>query len=364
MPQNFSRPHFLYLDFLRGVAAFAVVLLHWFEGNGYNVFRHALLAVDFFFMLSGFVICYSYEDRLRKGLGLIQFMKLRIIRLYPLILMGATLGVARALGRYAIEGAETGGFQGIIALYALNLLMVPANIFDAAQSFMFPLNIALWSLFFEFIAYAFFGLFAYKWRITPYLIIAAISAVIIWPWIFTTSQTAIDAGPLPNNYALNGIVSNELAIGFFRMTLAFSLGILAFKLRKALNVSFILAPIIGVFMFVYFTLPAATVPAEIDMLIYLTVFPTILIVGSNIDVRQNHFVHRMSSFSGDLSYPLYVLHTPLIWILGWIAKKASIYIAIPHILHGLWIIPVTVMISYVALKLYDEPTRSRLKPAA
>ena len=74
-----SKPHYHILDGLRGAAALMVVWYHVFEGfafaegtNGVegggliDVFNHGYLAVDFFFMLSGFVISYAYDDRWNK----------------------------------------------------------------------------------------------------------------------------------------------------------------------------------------------------------------------------------------------------------------------------------------------------------
>ena len=55
---------FATLDYLRGVAAFAVCILHFRGELGANLLPHACLAVDFFFVLSGFVLAHAYEQRL------------------------------------------------------------------------------------------------------------------------------------------------------------------------------------------------------------------------------------------------------------------------------------------------------------
>ena len=99
-----TKPHYHILDGLRGAAALMVVWYHVFEGFAFadgsaiDVFNHGYLAVDFFFMLSGFVISYAYDDRWNK-MSLGDFFKRRLVRLHPMIVMGAIIGVTYLLNR-------------------------------------------------------------------------------------------------------------------------------------------------------------------------------------------------------------------------------------------------------------------------
>ena len=91
-----SKKHFLILDALRGVAAIMVLIMHTFEmyceGDYHKLFiNHGYLAVDFFFMLSGYVMAHAYDDRWDR-MTVLDFAKRRLIRLHPLILLGMTLG--------------------------------------------------------------------------------------------------------------------------------------------------------------------------------------------------------------------------------------------------------------------------------
>jgi peptidoglycan/LPS O-acetylase OafA/YrhL len=84
-------PHrFEALDSWRGICALMVALLH-FEAFSHlkdlPFFNDAYLFVDFFFVLSGFVIAANYQERLANGFGLAKFMVLRFGRLYPLYLV-------------------------------------------------------------------------------------------------------------------------------------------------------------------------------------------------------------------------------------------------------------------------------------
>ena len=93
-----SKPHYDLLDGLRGVAALLVVWYHVFEGYAFaggtsiETINHGYLAVDFFFILSGFVIGYAYDDRWGKTLTVKNFFKRRLVRLHPMVVLGAVLG--------------------------------------------------------------------------------------------------------------------------------------------------------------------------------------------------------------------------------------------------------------------------------
>ena len=93
-----SKPHLLLLDALRGVAALIVLCYHCFEGFATSVVNqgcnHGYLAVDFFFILSGFVIGYAYDDRLRDGsVPTGMFFRRRLVRLHPMVVFGAVFGL-------------------------------------------------------------------------------------------------------------------------------------------------------------------------------------------------------------------------------------------------------------------------------
>ena len=96
------------LDGLRGVAAVAVMLMHLhalFGAGGELLDRHAYLAVDFFMLLSGFVIAFAYEQRLRKPAARRGFLIDRVIRLYPLLILGAVTGFFSAAVLPDYDGA-------------------------------------------------------------------------------------------------------------------------------------------------------------------------------------------------------------------------------------------------------------------
>lgn len=146
------------LDALRGAAAFAVLFYHLRNiGAGHHgpavlpIFASGYLAVDLFFVLSGFVISHAYGARLRKSLPFRAFMTARFVRLQPVIAIGTLIGFILALVQrlLGLEGAP--GLFAILTCLPANLLMLP-NVLMPSGIFLF--NPPAWSLFYELAANA------------------------------------------------------------------------------------------------------------------------------------------------------------------------------------------------------------------
>lgn len=151
-----TKPHYELLDGLRGVAALAVIWYHIFEAFATSPvdqkFNHAYLAVDFFFVLSGFVLGYAYDDRWRKGMTSGKFMLRRIIRLQPMVVVGVLLGVVA----FIVQGCEKWdgsavSISAVVLSLVLGLFMLPSLPGTLPEvrgnGEMFPLNGPSWSLF-------------------------------------------------------------------------------------------------------------------------------------------------------------------------------------------------------------------------
>jgi peptidoglycan/LPS O-acetylase OafA/YrhL len=112
--------------------------------------RHGQLAVDFFFVLSGFVIHRAYQGRLDAGMGFVEFVKVRLIRLGPMFYVGLGLGVLAYLAKH-IAGAGVGDYIPLIVAIALEALFLPTFMPLTAPGYVgnWPLNQPSWSLSFE-----------------------------------------------------------------------------------------------------------------------------------------------------------------------------------------------------------------------
>ena len=162
-----TKPHYDLLDGLRGVAALMVIFYHVFEAFATSPidqqFNHGYLAVDFFFILSGFVIGYAYDDRW-KTMTTKDFIKRRLIRLHPMVVLGAVLGVIA----FCIQGCEKWdgthvSISMVMLALLINLFLIPAVPGSGPEirgnGEMFPLNGPSWSLFFEYIGNIMYALF-------------------------------------------------------------------------------------------------------------------------------------------------------------------------------------------------------------
>ena len=156
-----TRPHYEMLDALRGVAALLVVWYHVFEGFAFagggaiTTLNYGYLAVDFFFMLSGFVIAYAYDPRWRTTLNLKGFFVRRLVRLHPMVLLSAVIGAVTFSIQGGVQWNGTQVSTGALMLALLcTMFFIPAVPGSYAEvrgnGEMFPLNGPSWSLFFEY----------------------------------------------------------------------------------------------------------------------------------------------------------------------------------------------------------------------
>lgn len=154
-PAFAAKPRFEVLDGLRGVAAVLVVAFHLLESycggdHTKQLLNHGYLAVDFFFVLSGFVIGYAYDDRWAKGLTTWEFFRRRLVRLHPMAVFGTLLGAALFYFGACEEWkpiAETSlGRLALVALVCCTILPVGKSLDIRGWVETNPLNGPVWSL--------------------------------------------------------------------------------------------------------------------------------------------------------------------------------------------------------------------------
>src|SRR4051794_4760580 len=172
-----SQDRFVTLDGMRGLAALVVAGSHVAELVGLGVPPHAHLAVDFFFVLSGFVIAHAYEKRLATTMRPIDFIRVRVIRLHPLIILGSAISLMVPIaGSFAGEGPSI-----LLLMWAAvaGLLMIPVHL--GAWPAAFPLDGPAWSLFAEYavnIVFAFIAVWLTAARLRI-LLIAGVGMLLI-----------------------------------------------------------------------------------------------------------------------------------------------------------------------------------------
>lgn len=366
-----SKPHYELLDGLRGVAALLVLFYHIFEGLSFaaggtliTVINHGYLAVDFFFILSGFVISYAYDDRWGKTMTTGNFFKRRLIRLHPMIIMGVILG---AITFFLQGGVQWDGTK--IATSAVMLAMLCAMFFIPAvpgvsyevrgNGEMFPLNGPSWSLFFEYIGNILYALFIHRLSNKALTVLVGLSGIALaWFTLFNVS-----------GYDMFGVGWTLDTVNFFggtlRMLFPFSMGMLLARHFKPMNVkgAFWICSMILLLLFCVPYIVTENSPISLNGLFeaicILFIFPVLLWIGASGKTTDN-FSSRVCKFLGDISYPLYAVHYPIMYLFyAWLINH-KIYIFSEAWPTALVVYLGNILLAYLCLKLYDEPVRKRL----
>lgn len=369
-----SKPHYELLDGLRGVAALLVVVYHIFEGfafagvsNGVSnglitTLNHGYLAVDFFFLLSGFVISYAYDDRW-KTMSTTEFFKRRIIRLQPMLVLGALIGVITFClqGCEQWDGTSTAALWILLAL-ALTMLMIPA--FPGAgyevrgNGEMFPLNGPTWSLFFEYIGYLLYALII---RRLSNLRLAILAGLLSVAYILFAVFNLSGYGNIGVGWTLDSV---NFWGGLLRMLVPFTIGMLLSRYFKPIKVKgafwICTAILLAIFAVPYLgSSNNLSLNGIYETVVVLVVFPVLVVTGAS-GRTTDSFSAGFTRLLGDLSYPLYIVHYPVMYLFyAWLIKNEHYTFSDTWLL-STGVILLTIAIAYASLKLYDEPVRKSL----
>ena len=284
---------YAYLDGLRGLAAIIIMIFH--SNNMWGVYLpHGYLAVDVFFIMSGFVIASAYDTRLSTGdLSVVEFMKIRLVRLYPVFLLSFLVSIPLFLKQYLGEGVTTDGILFAATTAGLNLFMLPS--YSPRTPLLFAVNIVYWSLFFELLTNAVFAFFHrfIKGRVLP-LIIGLLGICLIG---FGFRQGDLDYGA----------AWQEFAGGLIRSHFGILMGVALFRYRNKFGniLSWIPAPLVLTLACVPMLAPAVKLNQVVDLIAIFIVFPLTVLVLSKANSQK---MTTPLLALGSASYPLYLFH--------------------------------------------------------
>lgn len=356
-----TKPRYELLDGLRGVAALMVIWYHIFEGFATSAldqkFNHGYLAVDFFFILSGFVVGYAYDDRWPQ-LGLKGFFKRRLVRLHPLVVLGAVFGlIAFAVqGCVQWDGTHVDYWKVIIA-FLMGIFLLPA--FPGTHGEvrgngeMFPLNGPSWSLFFEYIGNILYALFLRRLSTKWLKVFVAVSGLGYAAYAILNGSGIYSMG-VGWTIAGTGFLG-----GLLRVTFSFSAGLLLsrdFIPKKIKGAFWLCASMIVVLVSMpYLGNGANVLNGLYDTLCTLFVFPLIIYVGAS-GTAQFKVTLRICKFLGEISYPVYIIQYPFMYLFyAWVWENGYTFAQTwPVALVIFLCLPI---LAYACLKLYDEPLR-------
>ncbi|WP_395645016.1 acyltransferase family protein [Terricaulis sp.] len=352
-----AKQRFAVLDGMRGLAALAVISDHVSSPLMDALIPGRYLAVDFFFILSGFVLTHVYADRLAAGMGALKFMRVRLIRLYPLYLAGILLGGALAL-LYAIKGWGEGTIAQVASSFLFALPLSPAppalSIWPDAP---FPLDGPAWSLFFELFINGAFALI-FLW-LTPLrtVLIALAAGLLLIPSVFLLTSR-LDAG-----FAWSNFLG-----GFPHVAYAFFAGVFIYQMRSRVRLPVLppWAAFLGLIAVFAAPVPAYGVARSFyDLAAAFVLCPALVALSA--DSKISGRVLRVSAFLGAMSYGVYILHVP-IW--GWLRLATDMVApdgAVPGVVNVALTAAIALGATAVLTRVYDVPVRRMLmrrSPAA
>lgn len=353
-----TKPHYNILDGLRGVAALTVVCFHLFEAYATShldqKINHGYLAVDFFFILSGFVVGYAYDDRW-KTMTIKDFIKRRFIRLHPMVVIGAIIGAVMFYFQgCSVWDVSKVSLTTLLIATIMSACLIPATPGSEIRGVgeMFPLNGPSWSLFFEYIGNILYAFFIHKLptKALSLLVILAgcgLAAFAIWgPY-----------GDICVGFALTG---DNMIGGSLRLLFSFSAGLLLSRIFKPI-------PIKGAFWIGGLSIVVLSAVPRIggsehlwmnglyDTICFAILFPLIVYLGAS-GKTTDKTTARVCKFLGDISYPLYMVHYPFIYLYyAWVKNERLTFVqSLPGA--AALLIGCTIL-AYLCLKLYDEPVR-------
>lgn len=342
-----TKQHFAVLDGLRGIAAIAVVIFHFmemiFSDYSKNFIGHGFLAVDFFFCLSGFVIGYAYDDRIAR-LGIKEFCKSRLIRLHPLVLLGAVLGLITFLFDPFGGHPELYSVGKILLLFLASVLLIPLPIMEDRYFNLFGLNAPAWSLFWEYIANILYAWVLYRIKRSYHILLMLLSAVAV-------CYVIVHSGSI-----MGGWGGSSFWDGCARVSYSFLAGLLIYRSRWIIPNKLGFAGL-SLLLAVPFLMPFSPWNWITESIAVLLYFPLLIALGAGTTISP--FQKKLCVFSGNISYPLYMTHYAFIWMFG------NYYNAYkPSMGRVALIITVSVALllafAYLVMMVYDIPVRRYL----
>ena len=344
-PAAGQRRGFLAIEAYRGIAAIAVGCGHAAAFFGHATPAHSVLAVDFFFMLSGIVMAHSYDARFAAGtLSPAGFTKIRAIRLYPVIiaatLFAAFVHLAILASRSSATPFTSNAQVGQATL--LTALLIP----QPWSGDYYPLNGPFWSLLFELLVNIAFAL---GWRALRgralYLVIVASAALLVFL-------------PTPDGGFEQAFHLRFALLAAARTSFGFFTGVAIARLRGGTLTASNMAVISGAILLGALLWQSLDAGHPLDRFVVLLAFPALAWLATR--VEPSGMMIAVTRFLGKTSFPLYAFNLPAVLAAAAAFKLSGIKTVVPGWLLGLIFIASSLAAAWVIDRWFDEPVRRRL----
>ena len=384
-----SKPRYEILDGLRGVAAMLVVAYHLFEtyyhGAPDQPINHGYLAVDFFFVLSGFVIGYAYDDRWERQrvgdgtsgikMSTWSFFKRRLIRLHPMVIFGTLFGALMfyfgSCTDFPLINQTPWYMVLLVMFWCFTMIPLPNTMDIRGWAETNPLNGPTWSLQWEYIANILYALVIRRLSKVALAICVAVFAVMTVILCLNIDVTGFLEARNWASYTVVGgwsTTPDQLQVGLTRLLYPFFCGLLISRVGKLIKVK---AGFwwCSLMIIVLFCMPWMGLGTEgesrwtnglYEAICILVCFPLIVAMGAGSSVTGSKS-SAINKFLGEISYPIYITHYPLIYMqMSWVDSHKDAPLG-THIFVSVCIFVLAILVAYGAYRLYDLPVREWLK---
>jgi peptidoglycan/LPS O-acetylase OafA/YrhL len=354
-PTTPAHHRFHLLDGMRGLAALLVFFFHVPWPFTPALTRYSYLAVDFFFCLSGFVIAFSYEKRLREGFGFGRFLVARYVRLYPIYLLGIVIGALVLPWPHMHDMPFHLVRNDVLPFFSLEIFMLPAIPRHAYMAF--PLDFPAWSIFYEMLANILFAVLVVRRLASTRVLIAIVLLSIATMTAWVMHHRDVDVGLA---------IGATTIIAVARVLLSFFNGVIVYRLYRDVRTkpwTTHLSAMVGMLCCAVLIAAMTTaVPVARthfwDLGILMLLFPAVVYVAAHCRVPAAWAIP--CALLGELSYPLYLLHVP---VLQWLRSATAIAYQQTHHTRGILLVPTlaaAIAVSFLASRFYDMPVRAAL----
>lgn len=334
------------LDAMRGIAALSVAARHLNTvlpvgevKNSVLAMPNSYLGVDFFFMLSGFVLARAYEDKLRAGLPAWRFMELRIVRLYPMFVLGIVLGGVMAVGQIIFHAKHALSPAAAAFAFAQNIFMVPDFL---SGGLLYPLNMPAWTVLFEILINFVFVLLLFRMTFLSLMAFSLVCAACYF-W----GRISLNEGNL-------GITWATMVFGLARVGYGFPAGLIlgrAFSTRIAttspLAIGMVLLP-----AWIFFLGSPPGFRFAFDVACLFLILPVVIWLGAHF--QPPHVLRPICKAMGGASYPLFAIHFPLLHI---VYRALVRGLGLPGWPVAIGFIPFAFLLAWFLFQYADVPAR-------
>ena len=327
---------YLTLDAIRGIAATFVLSIHFGVLFGGLHFPHAYLAVDMFFVMSGFVISAAYDADIKSGkLTIADFLRIRAVRLYPLYFLALVISIYANLHNAIEHPDSTFSWMSFFIKVLCGILLIPSPL-PGWGYLLFPLNSPSWSIFFEVVANGVYAKFR-RYQTNKMLlgVMFGAGAILI---LFVFIQ-----------HSMSFVFSWRNGVGGIpRVIYSFAAGLMVYRIRN--NLPFktacnsLLSLLVLAVAAVSLALPVERYSEWYDLAVVLFIFPALVLLASYIEPSSG--LGKIYAVLGLTSYAIYILQVPLI-------SAFPIIYKLPGFLAGFLLF----VVAFVIDLYYDQPVR-------